>query len=148
MNCLKVALLIGAAGLIGASVLVGCDRHRDSAAAPAATPAAAPVVYANPPPAETAAVAPPAAPVVVVQEAPPAPIIEVVETPQPGYVWIGGYWFWSDGRYAWVRGHSVLPPQGYGLWVEPRWEHGAHGWEHYQGHFEKGGEHREEHRGR
>jgi hypothetical protein len=140
MKSLRAALFVGAAVIVAASVLVGCHRHRETRD----------VVYADPPPTETAAGALPPGPVVVAQDPPPDPIVEVVPAPRSGYVWIGGYWFWSGGRYAWVRGHFVVPPSGYerARWVEPRWEHGSRGWEHYQGHFEQSGEHREEHQGR
>jgi hypothetical protein len=42
----------------------------------------------------------------VVMVAPPPPRVEVMgEAPQPGYVWIGGYWNWVGDRHTWVAGH-------------------------------------------
>ena len=40
--------------------------------------------------------------VAVTEVAPPAPQYEVVGVaPAPGYIWIGGAWFWEGGRYGW-----------------------------------------------
>ncbi len=40
-----------------------------------------------------------------VSVAPPPPQVEVIGVPpQPGYVWLGGYWNWVGGRHVWVGG--------------------------------------------
>ena len=41
----------------------------------------------------------------VVMVAPPAPRVEVIGVaPEPGYVWVGGYWNWVGGRHEWIAG--------------------------------------------
>jgi hypothetical protein len=60
---------------------------------------------------------------VVVVQAPPAPRREAIPGRIPaGYVWVGGYWAWHDGRHFWVAGHLERPPHARAVWVEPRWE--------------------------
>ena len=53
--------------------------------------------------------------------APPAPSHEAVPALSPGYVWAPGYWAWSNDRYVWVRGRSMVQRTGY-LWQPDRWE--------------------------
>jgi len=36
--------------------------------------------------------------------APPAPLVEAVPAPRPGYVWAPGYWTWQGDRYNWIAG--------------------------------------------
>jgi WXXGXW repeat (2 copies) len=67
--------------------------------------------------------------------APPAPRVEVVPAPRPGYVWAPGYWEWRQGAHVWVGGRWMGARPGY-RWVPDRWEqHGDH-WHHAQGHWE------------
>ncbi|SRR5258706_16437145 len=42
--------------------------------------------------------------------------------PGPGFVWVGGYWNWSGGRYAWRPGYWGRPPRARAVWVAPAWE--------------------------
>jgi hypothetical protein len=78
------------------------------------------------------------APVVTVgyvSVAPPPPQVEVIgEPPQPGYVWIGGYWNWVGGQHVWVRGHWSAPRPGY-HWVAHVWVHENGGWRLHEGHW-------------
>ncbi len=55
---------------------------------------------------------------------PPLPVYVQPPCPQPGYLWVPGYWGWSDGAYYWVPGTWVLPPQTGLLWTPGYW-----GWE-------------------
>jgi YXWGXW repeat-containing protein len=67
------------------------------------------------------------APYVVVQEAPPAPIVEVQPVaPEPDYVWIGGYWNWDNQKYSWQAGRYARPPQADVAWVAPSYDSNAH----------------------
>ena len=55
-------------------------------------------------------------------EAPPADVAEQPgEQPQPGFVWINGYYCWEGGRYIWVPGHWIRPPRPNARWVAPHW---------------------------
>jgi hypothetical protein len=102
----KTNLLRPAGLVLGLGLLAGCVVERPPRR-----------VYVEPPPPP-----PPAGEVVVVQEAPPAPLVEVIP-PRPSvyHVWCAGHWRYN-GRYYWVRGHWGLPPRGYGRWVAPHWE--------------------------
>jgi hypothetical protein len=74
----------------------------------------------------------------VVMVAPPPPQIEVMGVPpQPGYVWIGGYWNWVGGRHEWVSGHWVPPRPGY-RWVASEWVRQGDGWKLRPGHWQRG----------
>jgi len=73
---------------------------------------------------------------VIVEEAPPPPQQEIiVESPGPGYVWIGGYWGWVNGRREWVRGYWARPPHRHAVWVAPRWEPRSHGYVYIRGYW-------------
>ena len=70
--------------------------------------------------------------VAVTDVAPPAPQYEVVGVaPSPGYIWIGGAWFWEGGRHAWHPGHWEAPRAGY-RWVPHTWHQEGGRW-HMQG---------------
>jgi outer membrane lipoprotein SlyB len=72
----------------------------------------------------------------VVQEAPPEPLHEeiVVESPGPGYVWVGGEWVWN-GRWFWRAGYYSYHPGG--VWVVGGWSRGPRGWYHSPGHWRR-----------
>jgi hypothetical protein len=54
--------------------------------------------------------------------APPAlPIYEQPQIPGPGYLWVPGYWAWSDDGYYWVPGTWVFPPRVGFLWTPGYW---------------------------
>ena len=49
---------------------------------------------------------------------PPLPIYEQPIIPGPGYLWVPGYWAWSDDfGYYWVPGTWVLAPEPGLLWT-------------------------------
>lgn len=73
----------------------------------------------------------------VVLVAPPVPQAELIGTPpQPGYVWVGGYWNWVGGRHRWVQGHWVAPRPGY-HWVAYEWVRQGDGWRLRRGHWQR-----------
>lgn len=51
---------------------------------------------------------------------PPPPVQVVPALPYPGAVWIGGWWNWGGGRYAWVPGYYARPYPGH-RWEPHRW---------------------------
>jgi WXXGXW repeat (2 copies) len=84
------------------------------------------------------AVPAPAIYVGAVSVAPPAPRVEVIGTPpQPGYVWLGGYWNWAGGRHVWVAGHWEARHPGY-HWVPHEWVAAEGGWRLREGHWARG----------
>jgi YXWGXW repeat-containing protein len=52
---------------------------------------------------------------------PPLPVYVQPACPEPGYLWVPGYWAWSDGAYYWVPGTWVLPPEVGLLWTPGWW---------------------------
>ena len=66
-------------------------------------------------------VIPPTPPGVIILVAPPAPYVEVVPGPRPGYVWAPGYWQWEGQRHVWVHGRHVAARPGH-YWVADGWQ--------------------------
>jgi hypothetical protein len=60
---------------------------------------------------------------VSVNEAPPPlPVYDQPPIPAPGYLWVPGYWAWSEGGgYYWVPGTWVLPPKAGLVWTPGYW---------------------------
>lgn len=53
---------------------------------------------------------------------PPLPIYEQPIIPGPGYLWVPGYWAWTDDfGYYWVPGTWVLAPEPGLLWTPAYW---------------------------
>jgi hypothetical protein len=54
--------------------------------------------------------------------APPPQQVEVI-SPQPGemYVWVEGFWVWSDYLYIWSPGRWVRAPSAGAAWVPGEW---------------------------
>jgi hypothetical protein len=74
------------------------------------------IVGTTPLPADYAAETPPPAP--VIEDKPPPP--------QPSYVWVPGYWWWSrtSKHYAWVAGGWRNPPPEH-IWTPGAWTLGS-----------------------
>ena len=54
---------------------------------------------------------------------PPLPAYDQPPIPAPGYLWVPGYWAWSEGvGYYWVPGTWILPPEAGLLWTPGYWE--------------------------
>jgi len=69
--------------------------------------------------------------------APPPPIYENSGyPPSAGYLWINGYWNWTNVRYVWVPGRWEAPRQGY-YWVPHRWERDGNHWRQHGGTWER-----------
>jgi hypothetical protein len=74
----------------------------------------------------------------VVMVAPPAPRVEVIGVaPNPGYVWIGGYWNWVGGRHVWVPGRWDRGRPGY-HWESHAWVREGDGWRMRPGRWVRG----------
>ena len=60
---------------------------------------------------------------VSVSEAPPPlPIYDQPPIPAFGYLWVPGYWAWSEGGgYYWVPGTWIMPPKAGLLWTPGYW---------------------------
>ncbi len=75
--------------------------------------------------------------VVIVPSPPPPPLIE---TPPPmpvvGSVWVGGYWGWGGGRYAWRPGYWQPRPPG--VWAPGYWRPYGGGWAYRPGYWHGG----------
>jgi hypothetical protein len=55
-------------------------------------------------------------------EPPPLPVYDQPPIPEPGYLWVPGYWAWDDDvGYYWVPGTWVLPPEPELLWTPGYW---------------------------
>jgi hypothetical protein len=73
----------------------------------------------------------------VVLVAPPAPREEIIGAPpQPGYVWLAGYWDWVGTRHEWVAGHWEAPRPGR-EWVPHQWVRQGDGWTLKPGHWQR-----------
>jgi hypothetical protein len=122
--CMKKQV-IGLAICLGALVaLTGCYERR--VYVPVSQP---PQVVSAPP------VAPDPGTVVVTQAPPPAQVEVVPPAPAPGYVWSPGHWEWQ-GRWVWVGGIWIVPPQPGLVFVGPGWErHPRGGWVYHRGHW-------------
>jgi hypothetical protein len=54
--------------------------------------------------------------------APPVlPVYVQPPLPEPGYIWVPGYWAWGDGDYYWVPGTWEEPPSVGLLWTPGYW---------------------------
>ena len=69
--------------------------------------------------------------------APPAPpAVDVVTVqPSPAAIWISGYWMYTGGGYAWVRGHWEVPPPACRVYVAPHWRHRRQGYVYVRGYW-------------
>ncbi|MGD0390206.1 MAG: hypothetical protein ABSC42_14765 [Tepidisphaeraceae bacterium] len=122
----KSLLISSVAAVLGMGGLSGCVI-REEAPPPTVTVSPAP-----PPPAAPA----PAPGDVVVQEAPPPDVYEAPPpSPDPTFVWVGGFWWWDGGRYVWRHGYWGRHPYGRGVWVRDGWVRGPHGYVYVRGHW-------------
>jgi len=124
------------------ALAAGCNKTKTeeapaasaSAAAADSTPAASASADVAPPPAvvsgdpdiplnEAVVGTPPLPPDYAADIAPPAPVTEEQPpSPEPGNVWVPGYWWWSVPfhRYVWVSGAWRNPPPEQ-VWTPGEW---------------------------
>jgi hypothetical protein len=67
--------------------------------------------------------------------APPAPRVEVMPDPRPGYVWAPGYWNWRGHEHVWVAGRFMRERRGQ-HWVPEHWTQNGQHWRMEKGHWE------------
>src|SRR5262245_51361198 len=74
---------------------------------------------------------------IYVATGPPAPVVEpVLVAPEPGYIWLPGYYAWNGAAYVWVPGRWERPPRVRARWVPAHWEHSRkYGWYFVEGHW-------------
>ena len=78
----------------------------------------------------------PIGPVLYVDRAPPGAYSEqVLASPGPGYVWVGGYYSWTGRDYYWNRGHWTQPARGYSQWNPGHWHRDQRGHYWIAGHW-------------
>ncbi|HLW24147.1 MAG TPA: YXWGXW repeat-containing protein [Steroidobacteraceae bacterium] len=71
----------------------------------------------------------------VVMVAPPPPQPEESGSPpEPGFIWMSGYWSWVGTRHVWVPGRWSPPRRGY-HWVAHQWVRQGDGWRLHGGHW-------------
>jgi hypothetical protein len=71
----------------------------------------------------------------VVEQAPPAPKLELVpKEPGSGYVWIRGHWAWT-GTWTWEEGYWVQRPGPDIQWMDGFWARHGKGWIWMAGHW-------------
>jgi hypothetical protein len=78
----------------------------------------------------------PAAVGIDIDIAPPAPRVEVVPGPRPGFAWAPGYWDYRGREHVWVPGRYVRERHGM-HWVPDRWEQRGPRWHREPGHWER-----------
>lgn len=66
--------------------------------------------------------------------APPAPQVEVVPAPRPGFVWAPGFWEWRGNAHVWVPGRWIGERRGF-HWVPDMWVQRGPRWHHVPGHW-------------
>lgn len=71
---------------------------------------------------------------VIVSTRPEPPYYERPVSPAPGYVWIDGEWYWSNGRYVYHNGYWGRP-RGHRVWIAGNWEQRDNGWKWRRGYW-------------
>lgn len=69
--------------------------------------------------------------------APPPMQVEVIPVaPQPGYVFVPGYWGWHHDQHVWIRGRWIAERPGH-RWVGERWEQRGPNWHMVPGQWQR-----------
>lgn len=69
------------------------------------------------------------------QEAPPSQPIDDERPTSPGsnYIWLSGYWWWTNSTYVWVPGYWSVPPQPNYAYVSGYWTYRSTHWVYVRG---------------
>ena len=57
--------------------------------------------------------------------------------PAPDYVWVVGYWWWTNGTYVWAPGYWRQPPQPSYVYVSGYWTYRSGIWVYVRGGWAK-----------
>jgi hypothetical protein len=75
--------------------------------------------------------------VIEVPNAPPPPKDEAKPTtPEPGHIWVAGYWDYIDGHHVWREGRWVQGKVGY-EYVRARYEFDGKAWQFHVPHWHR-----------
>jgi hypothetical protein len=75
--------------------------------------------------------------VVEVPNAPPPPKDEAKPTtPEPGHIWVAGYWDYIDGHHVWRDGRWLAGKPGY-EYVRARYENVGGAWQFHVPHWKR-----------
>jgi hypothetical protein len=107
--------LIASASVALAFTLVGCASVSSNTAATSTTQTLVIEVPNAPPPSK--------------DEAKPA-------TPEPGHIWVAGYWDYIDGHHVWREGRWVQGKAGY-EYVRARYEFDGKAWQFHVPHWHR-----------
>jgi hypothetical protein len=78
---------------------------------------------------------------IVIGAPPPPRVVAVIPPrPDPGFMWVDGYWYPVGRHYRWHEGYWTRPPYEGARWIAPRHEGGR-----YYGGYWEGGRGRVEH---
>src|SRR5215469_273131 len=66
---------------------------------------------------------------------PPLPVYTQPPCPEPGYIWVPGYWAYGPYGYYWVPGTWALAPQPGYLWTPGYWGWGGNAYDWHPGYW-------------
>lgn len=71
-----------------------------------------------------------------IERPPPTLLIENVGIPpQPGLIWMRGFWRWNGADFVWTPGQWIAVRSGYRAWEPGRWVRTRRGWYFIEGHW-------------
>ncbi len=79
-----------------------------------------------------------ASPLVIEVSGPPPPALDEAKptTPEPGHIWVAGYWDYLDGHHVWREGRWVQGKAGY-EYVRARYEWDGKSWQFHVPHWHR-----------
>ncbi len=58
-------------------------------------------------------------------------------SPSARYVWVDDEWVWRRGKYHYVNGYYINPPNNHSVWVPGHWTNVRHGWQWAPGYWRR-----------
>jgi len=74
---------------------------------------------------------------VTIGQPPPPQVYHVPPQPDPGFMWVEGYWYPQGHHYRWHDGYWTRAPFAGAYWVAPYYQGG----QYYAGYWESGHKH-------